>query len=67
VGWFRVEFLRGGTRDVEADDFDDDGTSITLFCYTPPGADPIAPHTTKQPVATFLRAEVVGPPLRVAR
>jgi hypothetical protein len=67
VGLFRVEFVGGAIQDVEADDFDDDGTTITLFCYRPAGADPIAPHTRKETVATFLRSDLVGPPLQVAR
>ena len=63
MGWFRIEFVGGTTQDVEADDFDDDGTTITMVRYTPPGGDPIDPETTKQPVATFPRAELMGPPL----
>ena len=64
---FRLEFLDdGSTVEVEADDFDDDGSEIMLYRYLPQGADPIAPTTRKEAVAAFARESLVGPPQRIS-
>lgn len=63
---FRLEFVDDGSEiDLEADDFDDDGAWINLYRYVPEGADPMAPGTTKEVVAAFERASLVGPPRSV--
>lgn len=60
---FRLEFADDGSFvDVEADDFDDDGESISLYNFFPPGADPVDPETTKDVIASFERSSLVGPP-----
>ena len=60
---FRLEFNDNGSEiDLEADDFDDDGEWVSLYRYRPEGADPTAPETTKEVVAAFERASLVGPP-----
>ena len=63
MGMFSVKYLSGREERFEADDFDDDGETITLFVYSPPGGDPLDPDTTKFAVAHFKRDEIVGPPL----
>ena len=63
MGTFSVKYLSGREERFEADDFDDDGETITLFVYSPPGGDPLDPDTTKFAVAHFKRDEIVGPPL----
>jgi hypothetical protein len=60
---FRLEFADDGTAlDVEADDFDDDGEEVSLYRYSPWGADPLDPGTRKEIVAAFARSSLVGPP-----
>lgn len=60
---FRLEFVDDGSEvDVDADDFDDDGEWISLYRYVPPGADPMAPGTVKDVVASFERTSLAGPP-----
>jgi len=64
---FRIEFVDDGSEiDLEADDFDDDGEWISIYQYLPRGADPMAPATTKDVVASFDRRSLVGPPRRVS-
>ncbi len=64
MGRFRLEFADDGSViDVEADDFDDDGRVISLYRYMPPGADPLAPTTSKEVIASFERDSLTGPPL----
>lgn len=63
VARFRLEFVDDGSEiDLQADDFDDDGEWISLYRYLPEGADPMASGTTKEVVAAFERASLVGPP-----
>ena len=63
---FRLEFVDDGSEvDVDADDFDDDGEWISLYQFLPDGADPMAPGTTKDVVASFDRRSLVGPPRRI--
>ena len=60
---FRLEFVDDGSViDVDADDFDDDGEWISLYRYVPEGADPMAPSTSKDVVASFERTSLIGPP-----
>jgi hypothetical protein len=60
---FCLEFLDDGSEiDVDADDCDDDGEWISLYRYLPAGADPMASGTTKDVIAAFARASLVGPP-----
>jgi hypothetical protein len=60
---FRLEFVDDGSViDVDADDFDDDGEWISLYRYVPEGADPMAPGTGKDVVASFERTSLAGPP-----
>ncbi|HEV2368667.1 MAG TPA: hypothetical protein VGR90_02250 [Acidimicrobiales bacterium] len=64
---FRLEFADDGSAlEIEADDFDDDGREISLYCYHPYGADPMAPDTRKEIIAAFDRDSLVGPPRPVA-
>ena len=64
---FRLEFADDGSEiDLDADDFDDDGDRISLYRYRPEGADPMAPGTTKEVIAAFDRASLVGPPRPVS-
>lgn len=66
MGTFRVEFASDGREErFQADDFDDDGETITLFRFDPPGADPLAPGTSKVELASFHRGQLAGPPQRV--
>jgi hypothetical protein len=66
VSRFRLEFVDdGSTIDVDADDFDDDGTEVSLYRYVPPGADPLAATTQKEVIASFERTSLVGPPQQV--
>jgi hypothetical protein len=63
---FRLEFADDGSEvEVDADDFDDDGVEVSLYCYVPPGADPLAATTRKEVIASFERASLVGPPQQV--
>ncbi|HET6794018.1 MAG TPA: hypothetical protein VFH45_06230 [Acidimicrobiales bacterium] len=67
MGLFRLEFVDDGSHiDVEADDFDDDGETISLYRYMPYGADPLAPGTTKEIIASFERPSLAGPPQPVS-
>ena len=64
---FRIEFVDDGSEiDLEADDFDDNGEWISLYRYLPDGADPMAPGTTKDVVASFDRRSLAGPPRPVS-
>jgi hypothetical protein len=63
---FRLEFADDGSSiELDADDFDDDGVDVSLYCYVPPGADPLAATTRKEVVASFARTSLVGPPQQV--
>ena len=44
---------------------DDDGVEVSLYCYVPPGADPLAATTQKEVIASFERTSLVGPPQQV--
>jgi len=63
---FRLEFADDGSAiELDADDFDDDGVEVSLYCYVPPGADPLAATTQKEVIASFERTSLVGPPQQV--
>jgi len=67
VARFRLEFLDdGSTQEVEADDFDDDGSEIMLYRCLPHGGDPIAATTRKEAIAAFAHKSLVGPPQRTS-
>ncbi len=63
---FRLDFADDGTSiEIDADDFDDDGVEVSLYCYVPPGADPVAATTSKEVIASFERTSLAGPPQQV--
>ncbi|HZT66821.1 MAG TPA: hypothetical protein VFA11_13620 [Acidimicrobiales bacterium] len=63
---FRLEFVDDGSHvDVDADDYDDNGDTVSLYRYVPEGADPLDPATTKEIIASFERTSLAGPPQAV--
>ena len=62
----RLEFADDGSSiEIDADDFDDDGVEVSLYCYVPPAPDPLATTTSKEVIASFERTSLVGPPQQV--